>query len=209
MDIKTKIKNVVRGLKQQWGQFGTKARLWDSEFAGGRWDHCEQTPGDFVYDYIEKYCMNGRILDLGCGSGNTGTELRAHRYAHYLGVDISEVAIQKAAARTLQNGRADKNQYLTGDIVLFVPQQQYDVIMFRESIYYVPHLKLRSLLMRYSQFLTHDGVFLVTVSNQATRKYKRIYRLIELNFAVLEKYSPSDSDDLVVVFKCRSSRANG
>jgi SAM-dependent methyltransferase len=57
-----------------------KRRLWNREFANGRWNFIENTSGDLIYGYIEKYCRGGSILDLGCGSGNTDCELDGDRY---------------------------------------------------------------------------------------------------------------------------------
>ena len=65
MQLTTKIKNVLRGVKQRWGNSSAKRALWDQEYAGGRWDHCDHTPGASVYPFVEKYAANGSILDLG------------------------------------------------------------------------------------------------------------------------------------------------
>jgi SAM-dependent methyltransferase len=201
MYLPTKIRNVVRGLKQKWGSFGMKRRLWDKEYGGGRWDHCEHTPGSAVYSYVENYCMNGSILDLGCGSGNTGNELDICKYHDYTGVDISEVAIQNAAARSQRNGRREKNRYIQSDISSCVPKQKHDVILFRESIYYIPRSKIRGLLKRYSHYLTDKGVFVVHVSKSGTRKWRPIFEIIERNHMVMEKALSVESGDFVVVFR--------
>src|ERR1700761_5925657 len=94
--VRNKIRNFVRGRVQKWGSAQQKQKLWDEEFANGRWDFIENTSGDVIYQYLEKYCRKGSLLDLGCGSGNTGCELSADAYSEYLGVVISEVALEKA-----------------------------------------------------------------------------------------------------------------
>src|SRR6185436_19758258 len=94
--LKVKFKNLLRGLKQVWGTARMKQELWDREYAAGKWNHCENTAGDRIYAFVEKYCRNGSILDMGCGSGNTSNELDANRYGDYTGVDVSDVAVQKA-----------------------------------------------------------------------------------------------------------------
>ena len=40
------------------------------------------------------------VADLGCGPGNTANELAETAYRNYIGVDISEEALAKAARRT-------------------------------------------------------------------------------------------------------------
>src|SRR5262245_22044204 len=74
MSIVQKIRNIFRGRIQVWGSHAQKQDLWNSEYAEGRWTHCEDTRQDPVYSFIEKYARKGRILDLGCGAGNTGNE---------------------------------------------------------------------------------------------------------------------------------------
>lgn len=201
MNLARKARNVLRSVRQQWGSSEVKHRLWDDEYAGGRWDHCEQTPGAAVYRYIEKYCANGSILDLGCGSGNTSNELDPAKYDSYTGVDISEVATKKAEARSRQNGRGQKNQYLPADIITYAPDRSYDVICFRESIYYIPHSRIKNMLDRYAHYLTDRGVIIVNVSKYGTRKGQSILDLIESNFQVIEKFAPPQGEEFVVAFR--------
>jgi 2-polyprenyl-6-hydroxyphenyl methylase/3-demethylubiquinone-9 3-methyltransferase len=175
--------------------------MWDSEYIGGRWDHCERTPGAQVYECVERHCRNGSILDLGCGSGNTGNELKTHCYSRYVGVDISDVAVRKAIERSARNGRAAKNHYLTGDIVSFVPSGNFDVILFRESIYYIPLVKLKWVLNRYRAVLGDEGVLVVDVSSRGTKKGDKIRALIEANFGIVERLDAPESDEFILVFR--------
>src|SRR6266568_5347303 len=122
MKLATKISNMVRGLKQSWGSSRIKQKLWNKEFAGGRWDFIENTPDDFIYPLIKKYSRNGSILDLGCGSGNTGCELNVNSYREYTGVDISDVALEKAKRRSESCQRGKKNRYALSDISAYVPE---------------------------------------------------------------------------------------
>src|SRR4051812_24631879 len=115
MNPATKLTNVLRAVRQQWGTFETKHKLWDSEYGSGRWDHCAETPEARVYAYIEKYARSGDILDLGCGLGNTANEINGARYRNYIGVDVSDVALKRGAARSEANGRGAKNRFVLAD----------------------------------------------------------------------------------------------
>src|SRR5438093_4588953 len=150
--------NFIWARLKAWGGTAVKKKVWDKEFSNGAWDYIEHTAGDCVYQYIEKYCRKGSILDLGCGSGNTGNELLVDRYHAYTGVDISDVAVQKAKVRTLNNNRDKKNHYFQGDICSYEPDQRYDVILFRESIWYICPSKLQTVLDRYRRYLSTSGV---------------------------------------------------
>lgn len=194
-----KVRNVLRGVLQAYGPSSMKRRLWNAEFAGGRWDCLESSPGDCVYSYVEKFAGKGRILDLGCGSGNTGNELADDAYREYVGVDISDVAVAKAARRTQENGRAAKNRYLIADIFSYVPAGRFDVILFRDSIYYIQRPKIKSMLERYKRYLTANGVFVVRLWDGGDDT--RFAEVIEGNFNVLVKHVADQSKAVVLVFK--------
>ena len=183
---------------KKWGKPSMAKAIWDEEFASGQWEFLEDTSHDVIYQYLEKYVNNGSILDLGCGSGNTGNELAVSRYSRYSGVDISEVAIQKALVRTIKNGRQEKNQYFCNDISSFSPKMRYDIILFRESLFYIPQTRIKSVLDRYSGFLTEGGVFIVRIFDR--NKYKRILQLIETNYQILE-VAPAGDSDIILVFR--------
>jgi SAM-dependent methyltransferase len=204
MYLVQKIRNVSRGLLQRYGTESMKRALWNREFAGGRWSCLDNTRGDCLYPYVEKYATNGNILDLGCGAGNTGIELEETAYQHYTGVDISDAAIEQAKKRSEDNRRASKNSYLQSDILSYVPTQKYEVILLREVIYYLPRTKVRSMLDRYSKCLKARGVFIARIFD-TTGRTRLIVDAIENNFEVVEKYLPNQTTTAVIVFRPRMS----
>ena len=191
----------MRDLLQTHGSGETKRRLWDAEFGKGRWNCLDTTKDDCVYSRIEKASDGGCILDLGCGSGSTANELRADSYCEYIGVDISKVAIDKAVIRTKENGRADKCRFLQGDVVNYEPAQKYDVVLFKDSIYYIKRSRVRGTLMRYSQWLKPDGVFLVRIWD-GRGKLGEFAEIVRRNFEILEEYRHEESGAVFLVFKC-------
>lgn len=186
-----------------------KRLLWDREFTSGKWAFINDTTGDWSYVYLEKYCHNGSILDLGCGPGNTANELAANAYREYLGVDISEVALNKARKRTQQNRRSDKNHFISGDMLTFVPTQRFDVILLRESAYHVAMGQLRDMLSRYAQYLKEDGVFVVTMVTNGRYTSRARIRTIESEFDVVEKAERQQDGSTVLVFRARQTEAHG
>jgi len=175
-----------------------KRRLWNREFAAGRWDFIERTPGDPVYQCVEKHCKQGSILDLGCGSGNTGCELDVKAYHDYTGVDISEVALKKARQRSAAVQRAGRNRYVQSDILTYVPDRSYDVILFRESIYYIPQGRIKGLLNRYSNYLKPGGVFIVRWHDSGSGQ--RIPEVVGAGYKVLEQQLLSPTGPVIFVF---------
>lgn len=195
-----KIRNVLRGLLQAHGARGVKRFLWNIEFSQGRWACLDSTPGDCVYQHLEQHTNGGSILDLGCGSGNTGNELDPAAYRRYVGVDISDVAINKARIRSRENRRAETNSYVQADIFDYVPTRKFDVILFRDSIYYIPHGKVPRLLDRYSNYLNEGGVFVVRMLN-ANGKYMTLLDTIDNNFQVVDRHMSDDPKAIVIVFR--------
>jgi SAM-dependent methyltransferase len=200
MYITEKARNILRSAIQRYGPPRIKRSLWNAEFMGGRWDCLDDTPGDCVYPYVEKYAANGSILDLGCGSGSTANELATTSYRDYVGVDISDVAIGKAIKRTEKNRRADKSRFFQSDFFSYMPAEQYSVILFRDSIYYVPMAKIKVLLVRYAKYLQEHGVFVVRLW-AGSDKDKAIVDIIESNFDVVERYLSDKPKQAVIVFR--------
>ena len=207
MNIARRTLTFMSGFLKSYGPSNIKKILWDKEFSGGKWDFIDNTADDCVYPHLHQYLHNGSILDLGCGPGNTANELAAGAYQFYLGVDISEAALDKARRRTHENGRVGKNVFLLGDFLTYVPTQQFDVILFRESMYHVPLGKVGTILDRYSKYLKDSGVFVVRIAagNDGKTKYrpKAMINTIESGFNVVEKSQHVESGATILVFRPR------
>jgi 2-polyprenyl-3-methyl-5-hydroxy-6-metoxy-1,4-benzoquinol methylase len=196
-----------------YGPTTFKKRVWDKEYSSQKWNFADNTVGDCVYAHLEKYIANGNILDIGCGSGNTATEM-APTYQSYIGVDISEEALSKAAKRSLETGRQDKNRFECGDFLTYVPQGRFDVILFRESMYHVPVSKVKATLDRYAEYLKEGGVFVVRLfaADRQTAQLKQrpmaMLGIMESEFDVLEKGAYDDKGrSTVIVFRPRNAGA--
>lgn len=195
-----RIRNMIRGALQRYGSVSVRRFIWNHEYRVGRWNSLDSMPADCVYPYIEKYARNGNILDLGCGPGTTGLELNL--YDSYTGVDICDLAIEKARIRTDANHRSERNSYLQSDLLTYIPNWQYDVIFFGDSIYYFSLERSIEILNRYSQYLKSHGVFIIRtwIDNE---KHRNMVRSIETLFDVLEKGLFADSQIAVIVFRSK------
>ena len=182
----------VEGFLASYAPSFVKKRLWDRDFSVGKWDFIDNTVGDCVYGHLENHSHGGDILDLGCGPGNTANELAFDAYRNYIGVDISEVALEKARKRTQENGRADKNTFVRSDFLGYAPAQEFDIILFRESLYHVPYGQVLGILQKYSKHLKKNGVFIVRLYAGDIQKGKVKYRvkrkldLIKREFDIVE-----------------------
>jgi SAM-dependent methyltransferase len=187
--------NLVQSFLKAYGPSNIKRFFWDKEYSGHKWDFADNTAGDCVYSHLERHAANGSILDIGCGSGNTATEVATTAYRSYLGVDISEAALAKATKRSIECGRQNKNRFERADFLDYVPTGQFDVILFRESMYHVPLSKVKATLERYAAYLKDGGVFIVRLfaSSREDAESKEKYRpttmlgIMEVEFDVVEK----------------------
>ncbi|WP_235439591.1 class I SAM-dependent methyltransferase [Paenibacillus sp. DMB20] len=93
-----------------------------------------------VYGYIRKFVADEGILDMGCGTGILYDMLLDSEKDIYTGVDLSEEAVKIASSKT-------SKVFHCGDINHYVPQKRYDVIVFNESLHYVPIRQANFLIM--------------------------------------------------------------
>lgn len=178
-----------------YGPTKIKKYFWEKEYSGEKWNFADDTADDCVYIHLEKFSANGKILDMGCGSGNTANEMAITSYDSYLGVDISEAALAKADRRSRMNGRQGKNSFECGDLMHYVPKEKYDVILFRESMYHVPINKIQATLEHYTSYLKDGGVFIVrlfaasreVVNGKDKPRPAAMLNLMEREFDVVEK----------------------
>jgi SAM-dependent methyltransferase len=205
----------VRGFLLSYGPTSIKKHFWDKEYTEEKWAFAYNTVGDCVYQHLEKYSTNGDVLDIGCGSGNTATEM-ADNYRSYLGVDISEAALAKARRRSQECGRGEKNKFECGDFLTYVPTGKYDVILFRESMYHVPLGKVKATLDRYSAYLKEGGVFVVRLfassGGEEDKDKSRPIAMLNImatEFDVLEKRQYEERGrPTVIVFRPKAAVRN-
>jgi SAM-dependent methyltransferase len=202
----------ARGFLLSYGNQAAKKRVWDKEYRENKWHFADHTEGDCVYGHLERHARNGKILDLGCGSGNTCTELKDTSYSAYLGVDISDEALAKAAKRSECVGRSNKNRFVQGDFLSFDTTEKFDVILFRESMYHVPIEQIRPMLDKFSQYLADRGVFIVRLYIMRDGKVKfrprKMIDIIANNFQVVERNQYGNNGAVVIVFRPRATCAN-
>ena len=114
----------------------------------------------------------------------------------------------------MENGRAEKNSFAQGDFLSYVPPQQFDLILFRESMYHVPQGKIKMVLDRFAEYLKDDGVFVVRMFTSEGGKIKHrpvaMINLIEAEFDIVEKAQYEEKGATVIVFrpKARAKSVN-
>jgi SAM-dependent methyltransferase len=197
------IRKLWHAIGKRWGSVSTKQRIWDAEYKAGRWTYDRSGPNNEsrepIYGFLERYGRDGAILDLGCGSGMTALEMKPN-FQEYVGVDISDLAIERARATlNKESDRADRVRFFVDDIVSFVPAAEFSIILFRESIMYIPQHRIEGMLRRYCSYLRPGGLFLIRICD--TNRFRGIIQILKSNLQVSETFVPG-GDSTMAIFVC-------
>lgn len=161
---------------------GERRFLWDTDYTQGTWeylkDNLEVERYQTVLQAVERYLGEGSILEVGCGEGILQSRMQPGSYNKYMGIDISKVAIRKAAH--LCN---NTTSYIYSDMEKFKTTEKFDVIMFNESIYYAKNPI--NLLKRYAHFLKPDGHIIISIYE--TEENRQLMDTIEAAYQIKEQ----------------------
>jgi len=186
----------VPGILYFFTRFGGSAlrrQAFNQKYRDGSWDYFDKEHSPEMAKVIEEYAKKGRILDMGCGTGILASLLDADSFTYYRGVDASTEAIALAQKR-----KGENIYFEIGDIQSYECKDDFDLIVFEESLYYVPIFR-RRLLRRFAQHLRHGGLFVVTVADP--RRFKGMIRMIRKNFQIIEDRCFQESKRLLLVFR--------
>lgn len=153
---------------------------WDQDYANGRWDFLEEDARELArHALIANYCRchdpEGRILDLGCGTGVLCDYLDRKQKYKYVGVDISSVAISRAKEKF-------NLKFKCSDALSFSPAGKFDIIIFNEVLYYTD---FEAVLKKYCHVLKPDGIFIISIYRKQNN-FDNIWQLISQMFHAVE-----------------------
>ncbi len=185
----------VHFLATRFGGPMLRALSFDQKYIDGEWDADYHSPeAAEITALMQRYARKGDILDLGCGTALFVDLLAPNEFSSYVGVDLSREAIAKARER-----RSGKATFVVADIATYPPDRSFDLIIFRESLYYIPARQRLAVLLRYARCLKPEGVFVVTV--QQRRRFAGMIDMIRGHFRVLEDRRFSDQLPCLLVFR--------
>lgn len=182
----------VHWLATRFGWKSLRKLSFDEKFRSGDWNFSIETP-DLVH-LVENYASQGHILVLGCGAAPIAGALNPNSYETFLGVDLSEEAINIANQYT-----TEKVRFEIGNMVKHQCCRKYDVILFSDCLYYVPFFFQKGLLKRMSQSLTTSGKIIVVLAHP--EKFANIIRMIRRNFTIELDRTLDETERQVLVFR--------
>jgi len=136
---------------------------WDTLYATGQYDFVTTAEHVSRYGSVAAYCCffiaGGRVLDIGCGRGLLLKYLPREVTRSYVGIDVSEAAIELARAQF------PGGHFEVADAMIYEPPHDFEVIVFNDSLYYFPFPEQQ--VERYARALTSDGVIVASMWRHA------------------------------------------
>ncbi len=193
----------LRAFGKRSGPAWLKARIWDWEFSTGKWDHLEAgvEPNQF-YEVVERSLGGGRLLDLACGTGVVRCTVHSELLRRYVGLDISRSAIARARRRTahlppLPEGQMLVHGNLTESSVRDRLGAGFDLIVFKECIYYIQLEAVPALLRDMTDRLAPDGKMLFQIHDRL--RWADHVKAVSSTLHVVEVLPAPDNRSIVLV----------
>lgn len=119
-----------------------------------------------LYDLVRQEFVNApaglEILDLGCGDASyTAQALSGIPFSHYVGVDLSTVALALAAENFAQF--PSRTEFVTANFVDYIQacQDQFDLVLMSFSLHHLTYGDKDQFLGQLKRILRPGGVFLM------------------------------------------------
>jgi 2-polyprenyl-3-methyl-5-hydroxy-6-metoxy-1,4-benzoquinol methylase len=169
----------LRSYVTRGGPTGIDQATWDWEYATGEWaklgDPAEMPRYAMIAGYSRTLDPAASVLDIGCGEGHLASWLFQDGTRRYVGIDVSNVAIQQARARASIEARFE-----VADATTFDPGELFDIIVLNEVLYYLEEPERA--VEHYEQFLAQDGVFIISMYRvpESLRAWRRCSSRLEV-----------------------------
>ncbi|QNN43957.1 class I SAM-dependent methyltransferase [Pedobacter roseus] len=157
-------------------------RAWNEQYLNGDWDclasELEECRFAAVRNSIDKHCnQKSKVLDVGCGAGLLLKNAKHSIFDQYIGIDISNVAIERARTNKKSNIK-----YICADMENYYSATKFDMIIFNESLYYSknPH----KLINRYVEFLNKGGYLIFSIFE--AKNHLNLIRGLQKDFPAIE-----------------------
>ncbi len=173
------LRKLTRRLRGQGIQISDA--VWESQFSSGHWGFLRDVDELARYSIIAGYLVflkpGGSILDIGCGEAILLSRLDPESFKRYVGIDISEAAIESVFSY-----EQDKVTFVKESATSFVPSEFFSSIVFNEMLYYCDDPV--EILRRYEGFLEEGGIFIVSMMTTIRtsiiwNRLKRRYRFVD------------------------------
>jgi 2-polyprenyl-3-methyl-5-hydroxy-6-metoxy-1,4-benzoquinol methylase len=118
-----------------------------------------------IQGFFQHFTPGGSVLDVGCSDGILQERLS---YGRYTGIDLFAETIAKASRKN-----DAKTRFLQADAATYVPDEQFDAIVWNECLYYLADPI--QVIQRYRSYLRPNGIMVVSMFYQ-TYATRRLFR---------------------------------
>jgi len=144
---------------------------------GGRMvDKIEQ---DVICDLLKGVSKNGRVLDLGCGTGRITSELVRLGYKKIVGVDISEEMLAEA------KGKMPRVSFMHSSMFSLPKMESFDACVSVRVIHHLRYAQMGSVFSQVHKALNAGGTFIFdtnrVVSPNAVTKLANLFGRFSYN----------------------------
>ncbi len=169
--------NFLYGLKNSQSYLDICRKVYGDDFPE------EVSPNSFVtmtdLRNIVRYLNVGQgdtFIDVGCGRGGPGLWIAREKDSNYMGIDISESAVEKASQRAINLGLKDKACFQIGDICeTNFPDNFFDGAISIDTFLYIPDILAG--LCEVARILRSDALFIFTTWEKKRPSKVNDYRL--------------------------------
>jgi trans-aconitate methyltransferase len=178
----------IHYMATRFGWPALRRAAFDAKYKSGRWSNYNDGQ---LRDVVSHFLIGHDLLILGCGAASVVDGLDAKTI---VGVDLSSEAISLAGVRA-----SPSRSFVQADMMSFIPQSGYRVILFSESIYYIPTDELIKRLRELSVHLDDKGVFIASFCSP--RRHQDAIRVVRQNFILITHEAFEGSSREFIVFK--------
>ena len=125
-------------------------------------DHCKQRAGE-------------RFLEIGCFRGTRFSDPIIECAGNYTGINLSTSAITAFQKTVDEDGRAEKVTLIAGDLLEYVPDEQYDVLFTHGVLHHFESTEL--LLGKLHSLVKPGGLILCAEPLQVNRLFEFVRML--------------------------------
>jgi SAM-dependent methyltransferase len=163
--------------------WGVMSNRWESEYRAGRWAYLKGLQEAARYGVVAAHLRHtmppGALLDVGCGEAILAGYLARDRVTRYVGVDISQAALDLAQLPR------DWGRLVCRPLEDYAPDsgERFTAIIFNEVLFFTD--QPGTMLERYRAWLAPDGVLIVSMY-QTPRPESGARRSVEAVWAALD-----------------------
>jgi SAM-dependent methyltransferase len=169
-------------MQQGRGDAPVPGEVWEAQYRRDQWSFLrgldQMTRYSVIAGYVQALKRDGKLLDVGCGEGLLLDQLGDSAYSKFIGIDISQTAVERARAK-----HHPRSFFTCVDAREFVADENFDTIIFNEVLYYFPDPL--AVTRTYCGWLEPNGLLITSLYGRSDRAraigrlLKKAYRSVD------------------------------